>query len=255
VKAGRSPPWRDCALCGQKHWVHECPILSKERKALQKRKAADSTTSSVPNERPFCAKKGHNEDNYWKKPPDKAPDRRVKDEVHYQEKTPPSPKREVKEEASSSHGMSLFGTHFMDDNSTFTRHIEQVRRDDSAIDAMELRSSTVHQREVTPRQDPMDEEKRQTRSRQPLSFSPQVSLVRDPLETSAGRELLSNKMNNQVLASVAGIKMHIPLSRAVIDVTSEAIKKIATDYMNGSGHAIHDTQLARVASTSLSAQA
>ena len=116
----------------------------------------------------------------------------------------------------------------MDYNSTFTGHIEQARRNDSAIDAMELRSSTVQQREITPRQDPVDEEGRQNRSRQPLSFSPQVSLVRDPLETSASRELMSNKMNNQVLASVACMKMHIPLSCEIIDVTPEAIKKIAT---------------------------
>ena len=137
----------------------------------------------------------------------------------------------------------------MDCNSAFTGHIEQVRRNnDSAIDAMELRSSTVHQKEVTPRQDHVDEE---VRSRQPLSFSPQVSHVRDPLETSASRELLPNKMNNQVLASVACMKMHIPLSCAITDVTPEAIKKIATDYMNGRGHAIPDTPLARVVSTSI----
>ena len=140
----------------------------------------------------------------------------------------------MKEEASSSHGMSLFGTHFIDYNSTFTGHIEQVRHNDSSIDAMELRrSSTVHQREVTPRQDPVDEEGIQNMSRQPMSFLPQVSHVRDPLETSASRELLSNKMNNQVLASVAGMKMHIPLSCAIIDVTPEAIKNIATNYING----------------------
>ena len=127
----------------------------------------------------------------------------------------------MKEEASSSQGMSLFGAHFiMDYNSTFTGHIDQVRRNDSAIDVMELRSSTIHHREVTPRQDHVDEERRQNRSRQPLSFSSQVSHARDPLETSASRELLSNKMNNQVLASVAGIKMHIPLSCAITDVLS-----------------------------------
>ena len=97
----------------------------------------------------------------------------------------------------------------------------------------------------------MDEEGTQNSSRQPLSFSPQVSLVRYPLETSASRELMFNKMNNQVLASVTCIKMHIPLSCAVTDVTPEAIKKIATDYMNGSGHAIHDTPLARVVNTSI----
>ena len=103
MKAGRSPPSRDCALCGQKHWVHECPNLSKERKTLQKGKAADSTTPGVPKECPFCGKKGHTEDNCWKKHPNKAPDRRVKDEVHYHEKTPPSPKREVKEEGYHRH--------------------------------------------------------------------------------------------------------------------------------------------------------
>ena len=58
-------------------------------------------------------------------------------------------------------------------------------------------------------------------------------------------------MNIQVLASVAGMKMHIPLSCAVTDVTPKAIKKIATDYMNGSGHAIPDTLLARVVNTSI----
>ena len=99
----------------------------------------------------------------------------------------------------------------MDYSSAFTGHIEQVRRNDSTIDAMEPRSSTVHRREATPRQDPVDEEGRHNRSRQTLSFSPQVSHVRDPLETSVSRELLSNKMNNQVLASTVGIKMHIPL--------------------------------------------
>ena len=129
--------------------------------------------------------------------------------MHYQERTPSSPKRDVKKEASSSQGVSLFGTHFMDYNSTFTGHIEQVSRNDSAIDAMELRSSTVHQREATSRQDHVHEEEKQNRSRQPLSFSPRVTHVRDPLETSASRELLSDKMNNQVLAFVAGIKMHI----------------------------------------------
>ena len=137
----------------------------------------------------------------------------------------------------------------MDYNSAFIGHIEQMRRNDSAIDTMKLRSSTVHQREITPRQDHVDEEGRQNRSRQPLSFSPQVSPVRDPLETSASREPLSNKMNNQVLASVAGMKMHIPLSCSVTDVTPEAIKKIATDYMNGSGHSIPDTPLAQVVRT------
>ena len=139
----------------------------------------------------------------------------------------------------------------MDYNSAFTGHVEQVRRNDFAIDAMKLRSSAVHRREVTPRQDLVDEEGRQNRSRQPLSFSPQVSPVCDPLETSASRELLSNKMNNQVLASVVGMKMHISLSCAITDETPEAIKKIATDYMNGSGHSILDTPLARVVSTSI----
>ena len=67
MKAGRSPPSRDCALCGQKHWVHECPNLSKERKALHKGKAADSTTPGAPKECPFCGMKGHIEKNCWKK--------------------------------------------------------------------------------------------------------------------------------------------------------------------------------------------
>ena len=225
------------------------PIFPRRRKLYKKGKATNSATPSAYKECPFCGKKGHAEDNCWKKHHDKAHDRRVKDEVHYQERRPLSPKREVKEEASSSQGMILFGTHFMDYNSTFIGHIDQTRSKDSTIDAMELRSSTVHQRDFTPRQDPVDEEGRQNKSRQPLSFSPQVSSVHDPLETSASRELLSNKMNNKVLASVAGIKMQISLSCAMTDVTPEAIKKIATEYINGNGHAIPDTPLARVVST------
>ena len=114
----------------------------------------------------FVAKGGILRKNCWKKYPDKTLDRRVKDEAHYQERTSSSPKREVKEEASSSQGLSLFGTHFMDYNSTFTRHIEQVNRDDSDVDAMELRSSTMHQRQVTSTKDHVDEEGRQNRSRQ-----------------------------------------------------------------------------------------